>query len=79
MAFFGRKRYSKDEYKIICRLCKRNIKSIDYKDTDTLKRFTTERGKIAPRKFTKLCAQHQRRIATAIKKSRSIALLPFSI
>lgn len=78
MNFYKRKKYFEDNYKKICRLCTKNIKSIDYKDIDTLKRYVTERGKIFPRRFTKFCAQHQRKIAAAIKKARSIALLPFS-
>lgn len=79
MALPYRRRYLRDDYKKICRLCTRNVKSIDYKNIDTLKRCITEKGKIAPRRMTKFCAQHQRKVAAAIKKARNIALLPFSI
>ena len=52
-------------------------KSIDYKDTETLKRFITERGKILPRRITGVSAHFQRQLATAVKKARYIGLLPF--
>ena len=50
---------------------------IDWKDTDYLKKFVPERGKIMPRRISGVSAKDQRRIATAIKRARSIALLPF--
>jgi small subunit ribosomal protein S18 len=50
---------------------------IDYKDTKTLKYFITERGKIIPRRITGTCAKHQRQLTQAIKRARTIALLPF--
>jgi small subunit ribosomal protein S18 len=53
------------------------FKDVDYKDIDTLKRFITERGKILPRRITGASAHFQRRLATAIKQARYIALLPF--
>lgn len=53
------------------------FKDIDYKDIETLKRFITERGKILPRRITGASAYFQRRLATAIKQARYIALLPF--
>jgi small subunit ribosomal protein S18 len=62
--------------KKVCRFCAQKAK-IDYKDPDTLKRFTTERGKILPRRITGTCAKHQRRLALEIKRARSICLLPF--
>ena len=52
-------------------------KKIDYKDVETLKKFTTERGKILPRRVTGTCAMHQRAVTTAIKRARVVALLPF--
>ena len=54
-----------------------NKTKIDYKDVDALRRFTTERGKILPRRITGTCAKHQRELASAIKRARSICLLPF--
>ena len=62
--------------KKVCRFCIHKIK-IDYKDTDTLRRCITERGKILPRRITGTCAKHQRALALAIKQARSIALLPY--
>ncbi len=52
-------------------------KSVDYKDTDTLKRFITERGKILPRRITGVSARFQRLLTNAIKRARYIGLLPF--
>ena len=62
--------------KKVCRFCANKAK-IDYKDADGLKRFTTERGKILPRRITGTCALHQRELTTAIKRARNICLLPF--
>ena len=62
--------------KKVCRFCTQKLK-IDYKDADTLRRFITERGKILPRRITGTCAKHQRAVALAIKRARTIALLPF--
>jgi len=50
---------------------------IDYKDVAKLRRFTSERGKILPRRTTGTCAKHQRELTEAIKRARQIALLPF--
>jgi small subunit ribosomal protein S18 len=61
----------------ICKLCARKIKTVDYKDVDLLRRFVTDRGKILPRRITGTCAKHQRILASAIKRARMIALLPF--
>ena len=62
--------------KKVCRFCANKAK-IDYKDADGLRRFTTERGKILPRRITGTCAKHQKELARAIKRARSICLLPF--
>jgi len=62
--------------KKVCRFCANKAK-IDYKDPDALRRFTTERGKILPRRITGTCAKHQRRLALEIKRARAICLLPF--
>lgn len=62
--------------KKVCRFCANKAK-IDYKDADSLKRYTTERGKILPRRITGTCAKHQRELAGAIKRARAICLLPF--
>jgi small subunit ribosomal protein S18 len=50
---------------------------VDYKDTDTLRRYITEHGRIRPRRQTGTCARHQRSLARAIKRARHLALLPF--
>ena len=60
-----------------CRFCERNIKDIDYKNVDILKRYVPERGKIAPRRVTGTCSFHQRKLSTAIKRARLLALLPY--
>ena len=62
--------------KKVCRFCANKAK-IDYKDSDGLKRFTTERGKILPRRITGTCAKHQKELAVAIKRARAICLLPY--
>lgn len=62
--------------KKVCRFCANKAK-IDYKDADALRRFTTERGKILPRRITGTCAKHQRRLALEIRRARAICLLPF--
>lgn len=62
--------------KKVCRFCANKTK-IDYKDAEGLRRFTTERGKILPRRITGTCAKHQRQVAAAIKRARAICLLPF--
>ena len=59
-----------------CRFCIDKIE-IDYKNDVLLRRFMTDRGKITPRRITGTCARHQRQLAAAIKRARSIALLPF--
>ncbi len=62
----------------VCRFCADKSLRIEYKDPRTLKYFTTERGKIIPRRISGNCARHQRSITTAIKRARHIALLPFT-
>jgi small subunit ribosomal protein S18 len=54
-----------------------DFKDIDYKDTDTLKQFITERGKVLPRRITGVSARFQRLLQNAIKRARHMALLPF--
>lgn len=62
--------------KKVCYMC--TGKNIDYKDVDTLKRYTNDKGKILPRRVTGACALHQRHIAEQIKRARAIALLPYT-
>jgi small subunit ribosomal protein S18 len=52
---------------------------MDYKDSEILRGFLTERGKIVPRRISGNCAKHQRKLTTAIKRARNIALLPFTV
>ncbi len=62
-----------------CQFCKENVDFIDYKDTQLLRKFTTDRGKIKPRRVTGACTQHQHDIAVAIKRARVMALLPYAV
>jgi len=64
--------------KKVCNFCKDNVTNIDYKDVDGLKRYVTERGKILPKRVTGTCAKHQRMVARAVKRARSVALLPYT-
>lgn len=61
----------------VCKFCAEKATSIDYKDTALLTKFTTERGKIMPRRMSGVCAKHQRDLAIAIKRARIVALLPY--
>jgi small subunit ribosomal protein S18 len=60
-----------------CFFCEQGIAIIDYKDVNMLRDFLTVRGKIRSRRQTGTCAQHQRHLATAVKRARHLALLPF--
>ena len=63
--------------KKVCAFCADKNLEIDYKEADKLKKYVSEKGKILPRRVTGLCAKHQREMTTAIKRARSIALLPY--
>ena len=63
--------------KKVCLFCADKVDFIDYKDSNKLRKFISERGKILPRRMTGTCAQHQRAVNTAIKRARQVALLPF--
>ena len=69
MSYHGRK---------ICRFCADSTLAIDYKDHKMLRLFTTERGKIVPRRISGNCAKHQRKLTIEIKRARNIALLPYT-
>jgi small subunit ribosomal protein S18 len=60
-----------------CRFCERNVRDVDYKDVDILRRYVPERGKITPRRVTGTCAFHQRKLSIAIKRARLLAMLPY--
>ncbi len=64
--------------KKVCHFCVNNINDIDYKDTQLLRRFTNVYQKILPRKRTGACSWHQRKLATAVKRARIMALLPYT-
>jgi small subunit ribosomal protein S18 len=72
MAEYGFKKRKK-----VCRFCENKIDFIDFKDERLLRRFVTERGKIVPRRISGNCARHQRKLTTAIKRSRHMAILAF--
>jgi small subunit ribosomal protein S18 len=67
---FRRKKY--------CRFTAEGIKEIDYKDIDLLKQYITETGKIVPSRITGTSARYQRQLALAVKRSRYLALLPYT-
>ena len=60
-----------------CLFCKDKIEQVDYKDTTSLRRFVSERGKIRSRRITGACRRHQNQIARAVKRARELALLPY--
>ena len=63
--------------KKVCNFCVDKVTNIDFKDAAKLRRYTSERGKILPRRTTGTCAMHQRELTEAIKRSRQVALLPY--
>jgi small subunit ribosomal protein S18 len=62
----------------VCRFCADKTLKVDYKDQQALKYFLTERGKIIPRRISGNCAKHQREVATAVKRARMLAILPYT-
>ena len=68
--FFRRRKF--------CRFTADKVEEIDYKDLNTLKGYVTESGKIVPSRITGTAARYQRQLATAIKRARYLALLPYS-
>ena len=68
--FFRRRKF--------CRFTAEGVKEIDYKDLDTLKAYVSETGKIVPSRITGTKARYQRQLATAVKRARFLALLPYS-
>jgi small subunit ribosomal protein S18 len=69
-SFFRRKKY--------CRFTAEGVKEIDYKDITTLKGYITDTGKIVPSRITGTKSKYQRQLATAVKRARYLALLPYS-
>ncbi len=72
----AKKNYKRQNYKKVCLFCQEKS-TIDYKETNKLRKFISEGGKILPRRMTGTCAKHQRELAVAIKRARIAALLPF--
>ena len=68
--FFRRRKF--------CRFTAEGVKEIDYKDLNTLKAYVSETGKIVPSRITGTKARYQRQLATAIKRARYVALLPYT-
>ncbi|HET8897588.1 MAG TPA: 30S ribosomal protein S18 [Rhodanobacteraceae bacterium] len=68
--FFRRRKY--------CRFTAEGVTEIDYKDLNTLKQYVTETGKIVPSRITGTKARYQRQLATAVKRARFLALMPYS-
>jgi len=62
-----------------CYFCKQGIDCIDYKEIALLRRYISDKGKIRPRRVTGNCIQHQKKVATAIKKAREVALIPYFV
>lgn len=74
----GKRPHIKRQRRKACAFCVDKIEHIDYKDVARLRKFTTERGKILPRRMSGVCAKHQRQLAIAIKRARVVALLPYT-
>ena len=66
--------YSKQPRRKYCQFCKEDTEYVDYKDTQLLRKYVTDRGKIKPRRVTGACVQHQRDIAEAVKWFRLAAV-----
>ena len=60
-----------------CQYCRDKVEFVDYKDVNSLRKFISDRGKIRSRRITGACRRHQNQIATAVKRARELALLPY--
>lgn len=65
--------------KKVCNFCVDRVDEIDYKDVEKLRKYVSDKGKILPRRVTGTCAKHQRKVTEAIKRARTVALLPFTV
>src|SRR5207249_6617169 len=61
----------------VCKFCADKVDLVDYKDVRRLRNFVSDRGKIIPRRISGSCARHQRQLTHAIKRARTVALLPY--
>lgn len=73
----GRPRFRKKRR--VCKFCVNKKDTLNYQNLDILRRFVTDRGKIAPRRISGCCAKHQRVVAQAIKRARQMGLVPYSL
>ena len=71
--------YVRQPRKKYCQFCKDGVNYIDYKDVNLLRKYMTDRGKIKPRRVTGVCTQHQHDLATAVKRAREMALVPYFV
>ena len=78
MAYEKGARPNRKSRKKVCAFCVEKAETIDYKDVAKLRKFTSDRAKILPRRVTGTCAKHQRDLTTAIKRARQVALLPYT-
>ena len=60
-----------------CFFCKEKVDEVDYKNTNQLRRYVSEKGKIRSRRITGACRRHQEQVAVAVKRAREMALLPY--
>lgn len=75
----GRRDRGRRPKRRICSFCVDKVEDVDYRDAGRLKRYISERGKILPRRISGNCARHQRQLTVAVKRARTMALLPYSI
>ena len=71
--------YARKPRRKYCQFCKDKVEHVDYKDSQMLRKFMTDRGKIKPRRVTGNCAQHQHQMSMAVKRAREVALLPYAV
>ncbi len=76
---FNRPRGGRRPRRKVCQLCVDKVQHVEYTDTNRLRKFTSERGKILPRRMSGNCAKHQRQVSEAIKRARHIALMPYTL
>ena len=78
MAFEKGNRTNRKSRRKVCAFCVEKVDTIDYKDVAKLRKFTSDRAKILPRRVTGTCARHQRELTVAIKRARQVALMPYT-
>ena len=78
MAYEKGNRPNRKSRKKDCAFCVDKVEEIDYKDVQKLRKFTSDRAKILPRRVTGTCARHQRDLTTAIKRARQVALMAYT-